>query len=37
MKAELARLMGDDATAAQADKLYLQILEESEEEMQERL
>ena len=37
MKAERARLMGDEATAAQVDELYLQILEESEKEMRERL
>ena len=37
MKAELARLMGDETTAAQADEKYLQILKDSEEERQERL
>ena len=37
MKAQLARLMGDESTAAQADEKYLQIMKDSEAERQERV
>lgn len=37
MKAELARLKGEESTAAQADERYLQILADGQAERLERL